>query len=52
MSTTNRRKFLGRGVAAAAAATAVAVPAAAQDQKPVKRVINASGKKPDNPHVQ
>ena len=49
MSTTNRRKFLGRGVAAAAAATAAAVPAAAQEQKPTKRVISPSGKKPDNP---
>jgi enamine deaminase RidA (YjgF/YER057c/UK114 family) len=48
MSTTNRRKFLGRGVAAAAAATAAAVPAAAQE-KPTKRVMNRSGKKPDTP---
>src|SRR5712691_5507722 len=46
MSTTNRRKFLGRGVAAAAAATATAVPAAAQD-KPAKRVIYHNGKKGD-----
>ena len=49
MSTTNRRKFLGRGVAAAAAATAAAVPAAAQEQKPAKRVIYQNGKKPTNP---
>jgi 2-iminobutanoate/2-iminopropanoate deaminase len=45
MSTTNRRNFIGRGVTAAAAATAVAVPAAAQE-KPVKKVIYANGKKP------
>lgn len=46
MSTSNRRKFLGRGVAAAAAATAAAVPAAAQE-KPTKRVIYQNGKKPE-----
>ena len=47
MSTTNRRKFLGRGVAAAAAATAAAAaPAAAQD-KPTKKVIYRNGKKAD-----
>ena len=45
MSTTNRRKFLGRGVVAAAAASAAAVPASAQE-KPTKRVIYANGKKP------
>ena len=45
MSTTNRRRFLGRGVAAAAAATAAAAPAAAQ-QKEAKRVIYRNGKKP------
>jgi 2-iminobutanoate/2-iminopropanoate deaminase len=45
--TTNRRNFLGRGVATAAAATAaVAVPAAAQDDKPTKRVLYKDGKKP------
>ena len=48
MSTTNRRKFLGRGVAAAAVATAAAVPAAGQE-KPTKRVIYRNGKKPDKP---
>jgi enamine deaminase RidA (YjgF/YER057c/UK114 family) len=47
MSTTNRRKFLGRGAAAAAAVTAAAVPGKAQE-KPVKRVIYRNGKKPDN----
>jgi enamine deaminase RidA (YjgF/YER057c/UK114 family) len=46
MSTTNRRKFLGSGVAAAAAATAAAVPAAAQE-KATKKVIYRNGKKPD-----
>jgi len=46
MSTSNRRKFLGRGVAAAAAATAAAVPAAAQE-KLAKKVIYRNGKKPE-----
>ena len=46
MSTSNRRKFLGRGVAGAAAATAAAVPAAAQE-KPTKKVIYRNGKKPE-----
>ena len=45
MSTSNRRKFLGRGVAAAAA-TAAAVPAAAQE-KLTKKVIYRNGKKPE-----
>jgi len=46
MSTTNRRKFLFRGVAAATAATAAAVPAAAQE-KPVKKVMYRNGRKPE-----
>jgi enamine deaminase RidA (YjgF/YER057c/UK114 family) len=46
MSTTNRRKFLFRGVAAATAATAAAAPAAAQD-KPTKKVMYRNGRKPD-----
>jgi 2-iminobutanoate/2-iminopropanoate deaminase len=46
MSATNRRKFLGRGVAAAAAATAAAAPGNAQE-KVTKRVIYRNGKKPD-----
>jgi enamine deaminase RidA (YjgF/YER057c/UK114 family) len=46
MSTSNRRKFLGRGVAAAAATTAAAVPAAAQE-KLTKKVIYRNGKKPE-----
>lgn len=48
MSTTNRRKFLGRGVAGAAAATVAAVPAAAQE-KTTKRVMNRGAKKSDKP---
>src|SRR5437016_8039469 len=46
MSTTNRRKFLGRGVAAAAAVTTTAVPAAAQEEKPTKRVLRRAGAAP------
>ncbi|HEY2016572.1 MAG TPA: RidA family protein [Bryobacteraceae bacterium] len=45
MSTTNRRKFLGRGVAVAAATTAAAAPAAAQE-KQVKKVLYRNGKRP------
>ncbi len=45
MSTSNRRKFLFRGVAAATATAAAAVPAAAQE-KPVKKVFYRDGKKP------
>ena len=46
MNETNRRKFLGRGVAAAAAATAAAAPGNAQE-KVTKRVIYRNGKKPE-----
>jgi 2-iminobutanoate/2-iminopropanoate deaminase len=46
MSDTNRRKFIGRGVAAAAAATAAASTGKAQE-KTTKRVIYRNGKKPD-----
>jgi 2-iminobutanoate/2-iminopropanoate deaminase len=46
MTQTNRRKFLGRGVAAAVVTTAAAAPGKAQE-KPVKRVIYANGKKPE-----
>jgi enamine deaminase RidA (YjgF/YER057c/UK114 family) len=46
MKETNRRKFLGRGVATAAAAAAVAVPAAAQTEQPTKKVHYKDGKKP------
>ena len=48
MSATNRRKFLGSGVAVAAAATVAAVPGKAQE-KLAKRVIYRNGKKPDKP---
>ncbi len=48
MSETNRRRFIGRGMAAAAAVTAAASTAKAQ-QKATKRVIYRDGKKPDKP---
>ncbi|MGA2116508.1 MAG: RidA family protein [Bryobacteraceae bacterium] len=48
MKQTNRRSFLGGGVATtAAAAVAVAGPAAAQTEKPTKKVLYRNGKKPD-----
>jgi enamine deaminase RidA (YjgF/YER057c/UK114 family) len=49
MKTSNRRSFIRRGVAAAAGATAVAIPttAAAQTEKPVKKVHYRNGKKPE-----
>ena len=46
--TTNRRKFLTRGAAAAGAATVAATGAKAQE-KPAKRVIYRDGKKPAKP---
>ena len=46
MNQTNRRNFLGRGVATAAVAAAAAVPAAAQGEKPAKKVHYANGRKP------
>lgn len=46
MDSSNRRKFLGRGVAVAAVASAAAIPGKAQE-KPTKRVIYRNGKKPD-----
>jgi 2-iminobutanoate/2-iminopropanoate deaminase len=50
MKTTNRRNFLGRGVATAAVVATAATPAMAQaDQptnQPTKRVIYKDGKKP------
>lgn len=46
MKQTNRRNFLGRGVATAAAAAAVAAPAGAQTGKPTKKVFYKDGKKP------
>jgi enamine deaminase RidA (YjgF/YER057c/UK114 family) len=48
MSQSNRRKFLGRGVAAAAAVTVTSSTVKAQE-KPAKRVIYRSGRKPENP---
>ena len=49
MNKSNRRKFIGRGVAAAAAVTATAIPtdAAAQTEKPVKKVHYRNGTKPE-----
>jgi enamine deaminase RidA (YjgF/YER057c/UK114 family) len=49
MNKTNRRRFIRRGVTAAAAVTAVAIPtkAAAQTEKPVKKVHYRNGKKPE-----
>jgi 2-iminobutanoate/2-iminopropanoate deaminase len=49
MTTSNRRSFIRRGVAAAAGVTAVAIPTAvaAQTEKPVKKVHYRNGKKPD-----
>ena len=46
MKQTNRRNFLGRGVATAAVAATVAVPAMAQTDKPTKKVLYKDGKKP------
>lgn len=43
---TNRRKFLGHGAAAAGVAAAAAVPVQAQE-KPQKRVLYRNGKKPE-----
>ena len=48
MSETNRRKFIGRGAAAAVTVTAAASSAKAQE-KPTKRVIYRNGTKPENP---
>ena len=48
MNKTNRRSFIGSGVAIAAAATAAAVPASAQS-KPAKKVHYRNGRKPDKP---
>lgn len=48
MSETNRRKFIGRGVATTAALAATASSGQAQE-KVTKRVIYRNGKKPDKP---
>ena len=49
MQKTNRRSFIRRGVTAAAGVMAVAIPttAAAQTEKPVKKVHYRNGKKPE-----
>ena len=49
MNKSNRRTFIRRGAAAAAGVTAVAMPttAAAQTEKPVKKVHYRNGKKPE-----
>src|SRR5215510_16139341 len=51
MKQTNRRSFIRRSVTAAAAVTAAAVPttAAAQGDKPVKKVHYRNGRKPEKP---
>jgi 2-iminobutanoate/2-iminopropanoate deaminase len=52
MKKTNRRRFIGRGAAAAAAVTAAAIPtqaAAAQTEKPAKKVHYTSGGRPEKP---
>jgi 2-iminobutanoate/2-iminopropanoate deaminase len=49
MKQTDRRSFLKRGAAGAAVAAAAATPAAAQSDKPAKRVIYKDGKKPAKP---
>src|ERR1035438_8733100 len=46
MKQTNRRNFLGRAGAPRAPTPAVALPAAAQTDKPTKRVLYKDGKKP------
>jgi|SRR5438477_3319045 len=48
MNQTNRRKFLGRGAAAAAAVTVASAPGKAQE-KAAKKVIYRNGKKPEKP---
>jgi 2-iminobutanoate/2-iminopropanoate deaminase len=49
MKTSNRRSFIRRGVTAAAAVTAAAIPstAAAQSEKPAKKVHYPNGRKPE-----
>jgi 2-iminobutanoate/2-iminopropanoate deaminase len=53
MNRSNRRSFIRGGVTAAAAVTAATIPtpAAAQAEKPVKKVHYKDGKKPDNPSL-
>src|ERR1700704_1075784 len=49
MNKSNRRSFIRRGMTAAAGVTAVAIPtsAAAQTERPVKKVHYRNGKKPE-----
>jgi len=51
MKQTNRRSFMKRGATAAAAVTVAALPAtaAAQGDKPVKKVHYKNGRKPEKP---
>jgi 2-iminobutanoate/2-iminopropanoate deaminase len=51
MNTSDRRTFIRRGMTAAAAVTAATLPAtaAAQGEKPVKKVHYRSGRKPEKP---
>jgi enamine deaminase RidA (YjgF/YER057c/UK114 family) len=51
MKKTNRRRFIGRGAAAAAAVTAATLPAsaAAQTERPTKKVHYPNGRKPEKP---
>jgi len=51
MNTSDRRTFIRRGVTAAAAVTAATLPAtaAAQGEKPVKKVHYRNGRKPEKP---
>jgi len=51
MKKANRRSFIRDGVTAAAAVTVAAVPttAAAQAEKPTKKVHYRNGRKPENP---
>jgi enamine deaminase RidA (YjgF/YER057c/UK114 family) len=48
MTKSNRRSFIGRGATVAVAASVAAAPGSAQD-KPVKKVLYRSGKKPAKP---
>lgn len=47
MTNNNRRKFLGKGIAAGAAAAGIAAAPAAAQEKATKKVLYANGKKPE-----
>src|SRR5260370_27933954 len=49
MQNSNRRRFLGRGIAAGAATAVVAATPAAAQEKPAKKVLWRDGKRPENP---